>query len=202
MNIKYIFLFLFFSGFLFAQKETTGKSIAFPKMNNNLDIKPKTITPEYSISKPFEPRLFKVAPKKYDAPKIDKPIVITPEMSDLKPGLPIEQKLNNTNTEGNMNFKLYRKNEFFGEFRSQSPAVGILCRDHGNVDGDRIRVWLNGEIAVFNVMLTGGFQELKINLQKGFNKIEIENSEIKTTNIDEGDKKKLDLLISLFIGKV
>lgn len=163
-----------FTGFLFAQKEVTGKSIAFPRMNNNMDIKPKEVTPEFSISEPFEPKLFKVAKKKYDAPKIDNPIVFTPQMSDLKPGQPYEQKLNKDNSEGNMNFKLYRKNEFFGEFKSQSPTVGILCKDHGNVDGDRIRVYLNGMMVIDNVTLSGGFQELSIKLEKGFNKIEVE----------------------------
>ena len=176
MNLKYIFLFIIFSGFLYAQKETTGSSIAFPKMNNNLDIKPKpkSESPEFSISKPFEPKLFKVAPKKYDAPKIDNPIVFTPEMSDLKPGLQYEQKLNSGNSEGNMNFKLYRKNEFFGEFKSQSKTVGILCRDHGNIDGDRIRVWVNGALKIESVTLSGGFQDLNFTLEKGFNKVEIE----------------------------
>ena len=174
MKLKGIFLFIMYPIFLFAQKETTGSSIAFPKINNNLEIKPKVVSPQYSILKPFKPELFKIAPKKYDTPKLEKPIVFNPEISDLKPGLPFEEKLNNANTEGNMNFKLYRKNEFFGDFKSQSKSVGILCRDHGNIDGDRIRVILNGQTVIPIVTLSGGFQELNIDLLQGFNKIEIE----------------------------
>lgn len=176
MKIKILlFLFLNTTSVLFSQIDKGKKSIVFPRLESNLEIKPKKETkPQFSINNPFTPKLFKTAPKIYDAPKIEKPISMQESKSDLNPGLEYEQKLNAKSNEGAMHFSLYRKNEFFGEFKSESPIIGIACRDHGNIDGDQIKVFINGNLVEEFVQLSGNFKLLNIALVQGFNKIEIE----------------------------
>lgn len=172
---KILFLFILFLSFSFwAQPDKGKKSISFPRLESNLEVKPKQNLPSFSVKDPFIPKLFKTAPKTYEAPKLDKTISMKEPQSDLDPGKEYEDKLNSKSSEGAMHFSLYRKNEFFGEFKSESAFVGIACRDHGNVDGDQIKVWLNGVLVVEFVQLSGGFQQLNIALVQGFNKIEIE----------------------------
>ena len=61
----------------------------------------------------------------------------------------------------------------YGNYSSNANAVGIFCRDYANVDGDLVDVYLNDELFISNVYLTGNFQQLHIPLKIGFNKIEI-----------------------------
>lgn len=177
--MKISFILLFTSIFAFSQKESGNKSIAFPKIENNLEIKPIPKTPkssEYSINEPFNPPLFKVPTKKYDAPKIEKPMEITPEISDLKPGLIFEKKLNKVFNEGDLpDTRMFRTNQFAGEIKTKTNQVGIFYKDFGLVDGDIIRVYLNDAIVINEITLTGSFSELKIPLKEGFNKIEFES---------------------------
>jgi len=62
--------------------------------------------------------------------------------------------------------------QYFGEFRTKSKNVKIMCRDHGNVDGDRVNIIINDRVVVPNVLLTGTFRGFYFELEKGFNKIE------------------------------
>ena len=50
--------------------------------------------------------------------------------------------------------------------------VGIVCRDHEYIDGDRVKIIVNGEIADPNILLTGAFKGINVNLKKGFNRID------------------------------
>src|SRR5690606_402593 len=45
--------------------------------------------------------------------------------------------------------------QYFGEFRTKSKNVKIMCRDHGNVDGDRVNIIINDRVVVPNVLLQG-----------------------------------------------
>lgn len=62
--------------------------------------------------------------------------------------------------------------QYFGEFRTKSKNVKIMCRDHGNVDGDRVNIIINDRVVVPNVLLQGTFRGFYFELEKGFNKIE------------------------------
>ncbi len=61
-----------------------------------------------------------------------------------------------------------------GQFKSGSKFVKFLYRDHEYVDGDRIRVYINDHVIHPNILLQGDFQGFYIDLEKGFNKIDIE----------------------------
>ena len=62
--------------------------------------------------------------------------------------------------------------QYFGDFKSDSKFVNVVYRDFGEVDGDLIQVRLNDDVIQSSVYLTGGFKGIKLNLQKGFNKID------------------------------
>lgn len=61
-----------------------------------------------------------------------------------------------------------------GSVKTISKFVGVVCRDHEYVDGDRVRIYLNGEIIELNLTLTAGFQGLNVDLQEGFNSLVFE----------------------------
>jgi hypothetical protein len=64
--------------------------------------------------------------------------------------------------------------QYLGDFKTTAKFVGIVARDHEYVDGDRIKIYLNGEVVEYNLLLTGSFKGVNIDLVKGFNRIEFE----------------------------
>ncbi len=63
---------------------------------------------------------------------------------------------------------------YLGDFNSNGEFVNLIYRDHGIVDGDVIRIFINDNIIASRVLLNGDFQGAKINLIKGFNKIVVQ----------------------------
>ena len=63
-------------------------------------------------------------------------------------------------------------NQFLGDFKSKAKFVNVIYRDHGYTDGDIIQVLINDDIIYPRVYLTGGYKGFKLDLQKGFNKID------------------------------
>ncbi|WP_445383991.1 hypothetical protein ACT6NV_08180 [Robiginitalea sp. IMCC44478] len=63
---------------------------------------------------------------------------------------------------------------YLGDVKSSSKFVGIVCRDHEFVDGDRVRIYLNGVVVEPNILLTGSFKGLNLDLDKGFNRLDFE----------------------------
>lgn len=68
----------------------------------------------------------------------------------------------------------YGKDMYLGDLKTKSKLVSILYRDHEYVDGDRVRIFVNDEMVVNNVMLEADFRGFDLPLQDGFNKIEFQ----------------------------
>lgn len=68
----------------------------------------------------------------------------------------------------------YGKDQYLGDFKTTAKKATIMYRDHEYVDGDMIRVWVNGEIEIPQVRLEGSFRGFNLSLQDGFNKIDFE----------------------------
>ena len=64
--------------------------------------------------------------------------------------------------------------QYLGDLKTTSKFVGIVCRDHEYVDGDRIKIYLNGEVVEYNLLLSGSFRGVNLDLTQGFNRIEFE----------------------------
>ena len=90
----------------------------------------------------------------------------------------------------------FGRNQYLGELRTGSLNVTIMYRDHEYVDGDRVRIYVNGDIVKSSVYLSAGFNGFTFLLQPGFNKVEFQalnqgssgpnTAELRIFN-DEGD---------------
>lgn len=74
--------------------------------------------------------------------------------------------------EQQMDLSFLKRDEELGDYKSNGNYLNVYCRDYGEVDGDLVDVYLNDELIIANVYLTGSFQGLNIPLKQGFNKIE------------------------------
>ena len=63
-------------------------------------------------------------------------------------------------------------NQYLGDIKNNGEFVGILCRDHEYIDGDRVKIIVNGKVADPNILLTGAFKGVNVDLKKGFNRID------------------------------
>lgn len=70
--------------------------------------------------------------------------------------------------------KEYLDDQYLGDFKTTAKSVNIICRDHEFVDGDRVRVFVDGEIVAYNILLSAGFKAVEVDLSKGFNRIEFQ----------------------------
>ncbi len=64
--------------------------------------------------------------------------------------------------------------QYLGELKTGSLNVTIMYRDHEYVDGDRVRIFVNGDIVKSSVYLSSGFNGFTFQLQAGFNKVEFQ----------------------------
>jgi hypothetical protein len=88
----------------------------------------------------------------------------------------------------------YFPDQYLGDVRSEGKFIGIVCRDHEYVDGDRVKIWVNEVVVEHNLLLTAGFKGINVDLQSGFNKIEFEalnhgSSAPNTAQVDIFDDK-------------
>jgi len=63
---------------------------------------------------------------------------------------------------------------YLGDVKSNGKFVGVICRDHEFVDGDRVKIYVNDHVVDHNVLLTGSFKGINVDLQKGFNRLDFE----------------------------
>jgi hypothetical protein len=68
--------------------------------------------------------------------------------------------------------RVYKKvDQYLGDFRSNSKYARIICRDYQYPDGDRVTIYINDAPVIYNIVLTQAYQEFKIPLMIGVNKI-------------------------------
>lgn len=119
-------------------------------------------------------KIKEVIPPKVEAPKIAPPAVVKKPDSlqvnpeDLFKDAGLYKKENNS--EG----IFYRRNQYLGSFKIKTFSSTIRYRDAAFVDGDRIKVFLNGKVIEPEVVMDGDFKGFKINLEKGVNRIDFE----------------------------
>lgn len=76
--------------------------------------------------------------------------------------------------QGDENTKVFRRNQSFGEYKTKSNSIRILCRDHMAIDGDIVKIYINNMAVAARVELTAGYRTIEIGLTPGFNKVEFE----------------------------
>lgn len=175
-NTIILFSFLFFSLSIFSQLDGKTKSTTIPaveskdnksdntlfpsKPNSNNSFNGLTI-PENNSDFSIPKKEFSMFGETFGNPGelFDKQINKNLESTKLTPQQ-VEQVNGST------------EDQYFGDFNSNSAFVNVVYRDHGVVDGDIIQVRVNDDVIKARVFLTGGFSGFKLNLQKGFNKID------------------------------
>lgn len=68
----------------------------------------------------------------------------------------------------------YRNDQYLGDLTTGGNYVELYCRDHEYVDGDKIRVFVNGEMIHSSISLGAGYHPIMVRLNMGFNSIEFE----------------------------
>ena len=68
----------------------------------------------------------------------------------------------------------YKSDQYLGDYKSDGQFVQLIYRDHQFVDGDLVRIYINDDVIRSGVYLGSAFEGIKINLIRGFNKIDIE----------------------------
>ena len=66
----------------------------------------------------------------------------------------------------------FKIDQSLGNVVTKGRFVEVYCRDHQFIDGDVVKIIVNGEIVAESVRLNAGFTPVLVNLQDGFNSIE------------------------------
>jgi hypothetical protein len=90
------------------------------------------------------------------------------------PNAGTEEKLNK------LNFTIWdgedpKRNQYLGEIKTKSKIGRIVYRDYDVIDGDVIRIYVNGEQTMSQIGLTGEFRGFDIVFKEGTNTIEFES---------------------------
>lgn len=105
-----------------------------------------------------------------DDPRKPKPIEMVTKKDLLTAGDFLQKKW----TEDAKASSDFGKGQDLGSFVTNGPVVELYARDAQHVDGDRVRVYLNGKIVQTDIYLQGNYTPVLIALENGFNTIEIE----------------------------
>ena len=60
-----------------------------------------------------------------------------------------------------------------GRIETNTRNIRIECRDHSYVDGDQVRLFVNDVIIRSSIVLRAGYYAIDIELEEGFNRIDI-----------------------------
>ena len=103
----------------------------------------------------------------------ERTIKMLPERQLLQAGfdMKIDPKVGEREKKGS---KQFFGDQYLGDFKTNAKFVGVVCRDHEYVDGDRVKIYLNGQVVEFNMLLSGAFKGINVDLVDGFNRIEFE----------------------------
>lgn len=166
-KILFLFLFLFINSFA---QETAIKSLKIKSLDtssvNKETFNLKRITPSGLTNK--EQKNFFNYNLDFDISSTKQEIDITGKTDLVTPTWKIRQTFN----EGKLNKSKFNKDFYLGELETDSDYIIIKCRDHEYVDGDRIRLMINGAVIHPNILLSSVFYVVDIDLDEGYNNIE------------------------------
>jgi len=168
MRFALLFIFMIISILkIDAQPVDRSTSLPSPEGFNT------TIKPEGEEKAKPKPRTFEENKFEENAPSLITPnnrLSMTKDYGFKKPVYEYKPKwLNNDDPMRDE----YKNDKHFGDYRVHSENVTLLCRDHMYVDGDRVRVILNGEIIEHDIFLVAQNREVKITLKEGRNVVEV-----------------------------
>ncbi|MCV9930772.1 hypothetical protein OIU80_00625 [Flavobacterium sp. LS1R47] len=87
---------------------------------------------------------------------------------------------------------LLKQNISFGDFKTKADYFIIRLRDFGAIDGDLVKVSSNDKVIQSEIFLDSNYRDIKIILDKGFNKMEFEALNIGTLGGNTAEIQILD----------
>lgn len=181
-NLFFLILWVGFSLNASAQFEASKRKINISaKPVKNLNQKatvPQKVTTSLFPEIKFQSQLQKNNDDKFlkglpEIPKVG--VEQNPKSYALKsPAEDYTEKFNEQLKEDGIRPELYNRDMNLGQFVVYTQKVNLNSRDYGAIDGDLVRVWVNGKMYVPKVYLESKFQEITLDLDKGINVIEIE----------------------------
>ena len=84
------------------------------------------------------------------------------------------EKLKAKLSEEGITREIVNSDMFLGEYTVYTNQLTISARDYSAIDGDLVRVWLNGEMVTKTIDLDSNYQSYNYNLKEGLNIIHIE----------------------------
>lgn len=184
MRILLLFFVLFISQCGFSQFENPKKSIRIGAVKDNKATVKKIATDSAQATIKFESSIGNNKDEKLLrgislAPKIG---IKTPTQNEPlhNPSEIYTEKIQNQMKREGITKEIVNSDMFLGEFVVYTREIHTMCRDYGAIDGDNVRIWLNGEMVVPSLDLKSGFQKYQFTLKDGLNILHIE-----ATNIGE-----------------
>lgn len=178
MRTVLLVFILFFSFKGFSQFENSKKGIRFAATKKkeaplkSLDIKtsPSVIKYESSFDKKKDDLMgFSILPKKVEKGIMEEEASTVRQSSEL-----YTEKLQTKLAQEGITREILNSDVFLGEYTVYTKEIDISCRDYSAIDGDLVRVWLNGEMVTKQIDLESGYKKYKYTLQEGLNIIQIE----------------------------
>jgi hypothetical protein len=178
MRYSLFFLLFLIYQFGFSQFENPKKSIRIGAVKDakatvkkvDIDTAQASIKYESTIGKDKDEKLLKSISL---APKIG---IKTPVAEEPlhNPSEIYTEKIQKEMKKEGITKEILNTDMFLGEFVVYTSELTTVCRDYGAIDGDNVRIWLNGELVVRNIGLQLDFQKYKLTLKDGLNIIHIE----------------------------
>ena len=160
--VPLVFLLLSFLGFSQGDIPTTKPLKIGEK--NNLDVK----TSDQGGTVLRMPTMFDQDRFKEDnSPKIQ--MLPDRKLVQAGTGMKIDPKV--IEKEKNGADKFYG-DQYLGDFKTAAKFIGVVARDHEYVDGDRVKILVNGKVVEYNLLLSGSFKGINVDLVEGFNRID------------------------------
>ena len=68
----------------------------------------------------------------------------------------------------------FRRDQYLGDFTTTGVFVELYCRDHEYIDGDKVKIIVNGVVINRNMSLGATYTPIMVKLNSGLNNIEFE----------------------------
>ncbi|MDG1270841.1 MAG: hypothetical protein P8O04_00100 [Flavobacteriaceae bacterium] len=158
----------FCDGYLYAQLESnTPPSKSFPNLAAPEKKSFLLPEPESNFLKKPNPSRLELKKPMLDMTQKEKFIDLgTQYLSRLN------RNLKNQSGEDQKLSKDFMIDQYLGDFRSTEKIMQVVVRDHEHPDGDRIKILVNDQEVVSNLLLIAQFRGLELPLVEGFNKID------------------------------
>lgn len=186
MKQFFLLLVLVLSSNVFGQVEFSAKPIKFTplKVKPKKEIVPKANAPKFDLPKIVTPNIFNETNIFGAKPKENNTFTIGVQ----EPNFSLIPKVIFTHTLGDIfqdkmtkdlhktlhenDSPLVREDKYFGEYKTKSKHYIVKYRDFIAVDGDLVRVFQNDKVIMNAIEMDSFYNEFKINLVEGINKIE------------------------------